>query len=372
MFVRLYNFSTNINDYSHNGLGSFDTIQKSEVVEVLNDEYTLSMSILKTDRLAGKVLPNMCIKAKPNPFDAPQIFVVTRVNFKNASTVDIEANHIKSLYFNNVIYGDKIDTGYAYTGTPAAIMTQIEQDSALPNVFNFTSDIVTSGEIRSGIESKTYGDLFTTEGGMRDVFRGDLKFDNFNVSFLSHRGSEDAKRVLRTGVNISQFSRETNNFTEYTHVLPYADVPTVESEEDIQAVRLYGAMARASTSNFFRVYPKDFTNRFTKKSGYVDPQSQSPHYQEQIDLLTQYGQQYVTSRPSIKTPSINITVKIEPSNSGLEDVALGDKVKVIDEQTNYAAEHRIIKVAYDPVMERYNSLELSSRKYSLYNYLKGR
>lgn len=371
MFVRLYNFSTNINDYSHNGLGSFDTIQKSEVVEVLNDEYTLSMSILKTDRLAGKVLPNMCIKAKPNPFDDPQIFVVTRVNFKNASTVDIEANHIKNLYFNNVIYGDKTDEGITYTGTPAAIMAQIDNDAVLPNIFNFTSDIVTSGSIRSGIESKTYGDLFTTEGGMRDVFRGDLKFDNFNVSFLSHRGSEDAKRVLRTGVNISQFSRETNNFTEYTHVLPFADVPTVEGYDLAQSVRLYGNIARASQSNFSRIYLKDFTSRFTSKRGYVNPTTGSG-YTEARQNLTTWGGQYVTNRPSIKTPSINITVKIEPSNSGLEDVALGDKVKVIDEQTNYSAEHRIIKAAYDPVMERYNSLELSSRKYSLYNYLKGR
>lgn len=369
MFPRLYDFSNSANGYEHNGYGLIRNVLSGSVKEALNGEYTLKMSVFAKDRLALKIKPNMCIMAKPNPYDDDQIFVITSVKVKG-SNVEVQGSHIKEAYFNNVFHGDKTNDGFEYTGTPEEIMQEIDSYSVLPIYFDFSSDITTSGAVRDGIDAVSYGDLFSKEGGMRDVFRGDLKYNNFNIQFLKHRGNTTPNCILRDGHNISSFQYQVNNVSEYTHVLPYADVKVLDTSiSNAESVRLFGDLARASTSDYSRIYPVNFTNRFTNKHGYVDPTS-GLGYADATSKLTQLGASYVSNRPRIKTPSVTVNVKYEPSSRELDTVQLGDSVRVISERYEYAENHRVTETEFDFVNEKYIDISLGSRKFNLYNFLK--
>lgn len=378
MIPRLYDFSTSLQDYSNRGYGSFDTIQSCVVREVLNGEYTLNMEILRQDRLASLVRPNKCILAKPNPTDNPQIFIIMTVNWTNEGKGQIQAQHIKYMFFNNMIYGDVTDESYNYTGTPSQIWSAIENDEiglVLPNHFTFQSNINTSNTISLGLEAVTIGDIFSKEGGIRDTFRGDLAYDNFTVSFNRRRGKTTPTEVIRYGYNMSSFEQEISNSTEYTHVLPFADVPVkgAKYDGDISTVRLYGTITQASTSSFQRIKTVDFSNRFKSRKGYVVPSGPyaGEGYAEAEQKLTNLGAKYVQAHSSITAPSVTVSLNYESNVELVNRLSLGDNVKVVNNPINYVGTHRVTETNFDPIKEGYISVTIGNKRFNLYKFLRG-
>lgn len=375
MLPRLYSFSTNINSYSNNGYGPFTTCTSCEIVEALNGDFTLALEILQQDRLVKYIKPGMAILAKPDPSNKPeQIYIITNVNISKSGRLSIQAVHVKSMFFNNVLYGDVDDSGYSYSGTPEQIFQLVENELAVTNDFSFSSPITKSGTIELGIEAVTLGDLFTKDGGMLEVFGAEMSYDNFNVSMLPRRGKSTPNEELKYGFNISSYSVSMDNLNEYTHVVPYANVPVKSTYQGNEsAIRLYGDTIRCSPSRFTKVLTVDFSDRFKSKKGYVNPnpvEGEDSGYAEAKARINRYALRYINKRPSIYNSMVGVSIEAN-SSLDMNRLRLGDSVIVDIEPLNYKKVHRVTETVYDCIAEKYKSITLGDRKFTLYNVLRG-
>ena len=408
MLPRLFDLQDIIADSQNNlsncqnrlGKGYFTKIKSNEIKEVLNGEYTLKMTIKTADPLAKTVQPNMCILAKPNYSDEPQAFVITAISYKDDGTIDINGEHIKGMFFNNVVLGNATQEETTLTGTPSQIVSGLLSEVLATNYFAFTSDISTSKSVKRSGTTLTLGEIFNDDRqGLIRKFNADLKFNNFVISFLAHRGKTTtsghmAENIVRYGEKISSFNQDMSNEGEYTHILAFAEVPTRDNTSStpigyetvpayngpVRSVVLYGRegttsnylVPTGSQSGFKKILPVDFSKKFKNKHGYVNPSPGTggvTGFAETENLLFEYGEEYARNHSSITAPSVSINVNYGTALDELNKVDLGDVVTVIYDPTGYVKNHRVTETVYDFVNEKYKSVTIGYRKFTLYDYL---
>lgn len=408
MRPRLFDFSTNINDYFQNvevngstrkfpkfGKGEFIKITKPvEVKHNVQNDYTLFMEISQDDDLAYLVQPDMCIltTVKPETFytqSSFQIFIVKNVQLAD-NKVQINADHIKYMFFNNVTVGDPYGEEETIEDNMQNVIDAILDVSNLflPNLFTVTTD-GDPDTIKTNIgTSRTLGDIFTnsTDGLLKQDGGKELKIDNFNIQVVSHLGTGLIKQTLRYGDNLTNCNLSISNEEEYTHIIPYARVATANKDiphgtgyipkydGNISEVLLYAnnsPLSTGSQSLFHKILMVDFSSKFKRKSGYVNPTAQSgiTGYDVVQDALYDLGQDYITKHSKIKRPLISVSVSSDKMIKELNDLELGDKVRVVYDPLKYEKTHRVTEVNYNPVTNSYNSLTIGDRKFSLYDFI---
>ena len=123
-------------------------------------------------------------------------------------------------------------------------------------------------------------------------------------------------------------------------------------------------------TDFTRILLVDFSSKFTKKGGYVDPTSPyGTGYTEVRDELKRLGQNYITKHQSITITSMNFVVDKESAIDNL-NVVLGSKIKVVYEPLNYEAKHTVTEVVYDITTNKYSQVTIGNRKFTLYDFIK--
>lgn len=393
MLPRLYDFSYDHTYYENNGYGHLTEVMKCEVKEVLNGEYTLDLEVHPSDRLASQIDAEKCIMVDPNPTDNPQLFKIITVNI-DWDKISIKGEHIKNAFFNDM-YVPSAVTGesqeYSVTGTPEEIFANLLSSSAWIVLhafeFRFITDITSSKTIKFNLGANlTFGNIFTdSENGMVTKFNADFKYDNWKVYFLNHRGKEHPYNVVRYGSNLSSFTQTMSSEKEYSHILPYANVAVNDDYTgNITSVTLFGLRQVAgtpgtyepiptgSTSNYYRILPVDFSSKFNDPKGYVNPNPAAGDsgYQAVKEKLAQYGETYAAFHTGIRSAAVTIKVDYEEALDDFEKAQLGDVVRVIYDPTGYKKNHRITEAVYDCLNERWKSLTIGERNYSLYTFLK--
>lgn len=359
---------------------ALNSCTKCEIREALNGEYTISLELLDGGGYGVQALEvGKAILAKPNKsgtiYSKPQIFIISSIVQENGR-VKVSGEHIKTLFFNNVVRGDVDDSGFSYEGTPSEIIDEMLNDAALTNTFNFNSDIVTSKSISTGKESLTFGNLFKMEGGFIDVFDGELAYDNFDIYFLGHRGRQTPIITVRDGQLIKSFSVETTNYNQYKYVLPFADIPTNEDSDNANTYRIYGDLINTQAdTDFDKILLKDFSSKFTKKSGYLNPTDPNvgPVVQDLKARIMSYASTYMAQRgKALKYPSVSVNVEINVIGGAINNqIVLGDKVQVVNKKTNYSAVHKVTETVFDCITDSYVSVTLGNRRFNLYDFLRG-
>lgn len=397
----LYNFSPTFEDYISRGagfgrtnicIGPLTKVTSANVRQVLNNEYDLKLSVLTSDPFAKYAVPGKVVLAKPNPTDNPQIFVIRNSNY-NGEEIEIEAEHVKALFFNNVILANIDGTSATITGTPQEIVDEVLQSEVvLTNYFNFASDISNTYSAEIGLaQEQSLGDFFfNDEHGLNRTVNGEFKFNNFNINYVEHVGKLQPQNSIRYGTNLSSYTQELSDLKEYTHVLAYADVPVLEDETkysgDVKSVRLYPPQTTSSlesillpvtgsTSEYTRVFMLDVTSSFRKKGGYVVPSGPyaGEGYVAAQQQIKNKAQSYINGHANqMVGVSANIKITYEKALKDFDKPQIGDYVTVIYEPLDYKKVHRITEMEYDPVNEKVLSLTISeaNRKFTLYDFIR--
>lgn len=409
MLPRLFDFTTNLSNYFQSatvgqvtyslpkfGKGEFTKITKPvEIKRNLQNDFTLYIEISQDDELASKVAPDMAILTTVKPENSYtqssfQIFVIKNVKFEN-KRVQIAADHVKYMFFNNVIIGDNTGSEYLVRGDLRTVMSTILDPTNLflPNQFtvNTPDPQLVPSDITVDIganATRTLGDIFdNSENGILKQSGGwELAFDNFTISILRRLGNNQVMGTIRYGENLSECSMEMSNEKEYTHIIPYASVATTNKavgnvpkyEGDVSSVTLYAESAplpTLGTSQFIRILPVDFSRKFTSKNGYVNPNEpgQTNGYGAVRARLDTLGNNYIAKHPELKQSIVNIAVSNQKEIKDLNNLSIGDNVQVIYEPLKYEETHRVTEVNYNPVTNSYNSLTIGDRKFSLYDFI---
>lgn len=341
-------------------LGRLTGCTECTVEESRNADYTLNASVVKNSECAESAVIQNYIYAKPNPADEPQFFEIYDVVEKN-NVISIKAKHIKHNCYNNILAAGETS---AQLYSPAEAYENL--DALFDNNYVFSSDITDRKNIKLGFTQVcTLGDfLGGAEGSLLDLFHGEYKWNNFNVSFLKSRGKKRAYR-LKWGDNISSYEKTQSSETTISHVCAYATVYDEFSKQDIQIIAdPYEIFEQKSKTNKLSVYPvpDNLVN------GIIVNSSTGNGYEFVKNTCRIAATAYIGGDKLGEIKS-NIKVDVEAVLDDMQQFNLCDTVTVILSDS-IAAESKIVKTTYDTLRERYKQLELGSFKTKLSDFVK--
>lgn len=341
-------------------LGRLTGCTECTVEESRNADYTLNASVVKNSECANSVVIQNYICAKPNPTDEAQFFEIYKVVEKN-NVLSIKAKHIKHNCYNNILAAGETS---AQLYSPAEAYENL--GALFDNNYVFSSDITNRKSINLGYTQVcTLGDfLGGLEGSLLDLFGGEYKWNNFNVSLLKNRGQKRAYS-LKWGDNISSYEKTQSSETTISHVCAYATVYDEFSKQDIQIIAdPYEIFEQKSKTNKLQVYrvPDKLVDGITVNSSTGDG------YEFVKNTCRIAAMAYIGGDKLGEIKS-NIKVDAEAVLDDMQQFNLCDTVTVILSDS-IAAESKIVKTTYDTLRERYKQLELGSFKTKLSDFVK--
>lgn len=366
MLPRLYEPSENPESFKTNGLGFITDVAKCEVTEVINDTYTLALEVYPTDKLASKITVGMIIKAKANALDPPQLFEITRMVVGNDMKLNCTCQHIKSRAMKNCTLGGY---GHSMNGNPEEIMAEIYDDLAFENAFTFHSDITRVMEFSLGLTSVVkLGEIYGgNEGSLLSLFGGEYHFDNFDIYLLKERG-RTTKKQIRYGVNISDYKQTITNENVYTHIMSFADTPTVSGSKQDHVSIVFGPYEVTTNRKLKNVLILDFTQDVKDSGIQVDPSTGLNYIY--VERMLRYNLMAYNANHGTPSEKVSINVTYDSELDNLQDIMLCDTVDVLFGK--YKTRAKITKTVYDSIAERYTSVLIGDIQTSLYDLINKR
>jgi len=331
--------------FENNGIGVLTDAITSKVVRELNGQYELMLKYPDTGLHAAFITDRCIIMAKPDPVTDPQPFRIYRVNPVSKGTITAYARHI----------------AYDTMGIPCAPFTAASCADAVRNLsvnaatdcpFVFSTDKTVSGSLTVDVPKSIWNIMGGSAGSILDRYGGEYDFDMFRIALYTRLGA-DRGVSIRYGKNLSTLEQDRNCATVYTGVFPFWK--PYEGDVIMLPEKIIHA---AGTYNFTRIYPLDLSQRFD-----VAPTEEQ---------LREAAENYIVNN-NIGVPDISWTVKfvqLEQTEEYkgaalLERVLLGDTVSVVFPRMNVNASARAVKIDFDPILERYNSVTLGRVKSDL-------
>lgn len=327
-----------------NRFGRLPEISAAEVYEKLNGEFTAEITLPRIALNAHNLQRFGLVRIKPNHWQNNQIFRINRVKRQLVNgDITLQLNHLT--YDLN----KQVAKPFQATGISAVVAAFAD-----PNIrttympFTFSSDLTNETSVLSVPVPMPWRSIIGgVEGSILDVFGGELYWDNLTVRLLRHRG-EDRSVAIRYGLNMIEFTQEENIANTFDSVVGYAAL------EDSPVV-----MGSVVSDGIVEPYPLvkviDFSDQI--------PEGVTPTQA----MITQMTQSWVNANHPA-TPQIGMTVDFTVLRqqkqfdvlAQLEDVRLGDTVKVILPEANVSQTAKVTGVLYDSINEITKKIELGS------------
>lgn len=326
--------------FTTNGIGVLSDCISCIITEERNGQYTLEMEYPSNGLWVDEIETGCIIKAKANDVDDPQLFQINDVIRTLTGINTIEAQHIS----------------YRLSGVPvlpftaagaAAALTSIETYAVTPTGFTFETDknSVTSYSFPYPRSARSI--LGGQEGSLLDQFGGEYHFDNFKVSLLTARGSNNGV-TIRYGKNLTDIDQEVDGAV-YNGILPYwyseedgAVYPTTPTVEGSPVVPCYEAL--------------DLTSEFEEKPTAAQLTAKAEA------MVSGMGKPIETIEVSFITLH---QVEEYGSLAALEHVALCDTVTVIYPDLRINAKMKVVKTVYNALVEMYDEITLGTLQTTL-------
>lgn len=348
-------YDKSVTNFETNGLGGLPDCLNCEVNEERNGIYELSLTYPITGVNFENLQYDNLIKVKPNRVDGEQIFRIYFVSKPLSGKVVVQAEHISYMLRNIPVRPFSADTA-------ADAVAAIPSYSAVDNPFSFYTDIVSTTGYKIDVPRNCRELLGGSEGSLLDVYHGEYKYDNYNISYLAERGGS-SDLTFEYGKNIIDLEQEQNISDLVTAVLPfYRKEAQSEEESDVY---IEGDLVKIKVNNvdisanysYPRIAVLDVSDKF--ENDIVPTKAQ----------VEKAAEDYIKQNEMYK-PKINITVDVVAlgdaigyeNMKGIDNVGLCDKVTVTVEKLGVDVTAKIISYTYDVLKERYTELQLGNEK----------
>ena len=317
------------------GLGVLRDAIKVSVTEELNGLFELTMEYPIDGYLFNELKFTRIICCKSNPYSKPQPFRIYSISTPINRTVTINAAHISydlSGFIVDPFSAANIDE------TITGLKTKVYGDCP----FDYVHTVSESGELNI-YEPKSVRSVL---GGVHvsKAYQPDFTFDQLTVIMEDKRGSETGVNVVY-GKNLIDINQEENNTNVYTGVYPFW-----RDDDDNVAVLTERVVKTPGTWNYTKIYPLDLSDEFDTM----------PTQAEMKAFAEAYIEAYTLGVPEI---SLSISVlQLDGTDYEREmltgKINLGDTITVQFPDAKVNAKARCIKTVYDPLQDRYETLEL--------------
>ena len=330
-----------VNDASE-GLGRLAECTSAKTTEERNGAFTLQITLPMSARHFSEIKKDSIIVAKPNPFDDPQLFRVFKSTKPMNGMVTFFCNHISyDLLKTSVMPFQAVNASDAFS----KLKTNMIGGSA----FTFSTDKTTAADFKNEIPQSARALLGGQEGSFLDVFGGEFKFDNLQISLLASRGTETGT-VIEYGKNLTDINQEENITDMYTAIVPY-----VKMSEDSKDETIVGDLINLVETDDPRIMNLDLSDRFEQ----TDTITKAKVNSAAAAYVAVHGNELIVPKINIKVSFVNLPDTDEYKNiSSLENVRLCDSVTVRFEKLGVDGTAKIIKTVYDVLNEKYDSIQL--------------
>ena len=339
-------------------LGALDDVISCFVIEERNGIFDLELEYPNGYPLSDQLQAENIIICDANDtlksqkfriYDTKKLMDDTIVVFARHISFDLMYDYIDSLSFENQ------SCEYA--------LNQLFRKSNFSTHYKGYSDIINAQKfnvsmlnILEAIGGKS-GSIIDTFGTGAEILR-----DNENIHVLNKRGY-DNDVTIEYSKNLTGFELEEDTTELITRILPYA-IYTNEDNEEITVKADY--VDSPLISNYSHPYIKhiDYSDRFDEEN--------IPNVSK---LQTLAQNEYRDNKVDI--PKQNFKIEFIPLSKcvgyeGLEDkISLCDTVTIKDSRYNINTQAKVIKVTFNVLKDRYESMELGEPRTSLGDVIGG-
>lgn len=339
-------------EFASNGIGILSDAISCTVTEERNGPFELEMQYpmdgLHFDALVQRAL----ILARPNQTANAQPYRIYRITKPLNGVVTVYAQHIS--YDLTGVVADPFTAASA----PAA-MAALQSGAVNDNTFVFWTDKTTAAVMTVAVPTSVRALLGGVEGSVLDTYGGEYEFDRYTVRLYGQRG-QDRGVTIRYGKNLLSLEQEENCSGVYTGVYPYW-----ANAESGELVRLPEKIVPAGGAyDFSRILPMDFSAEWQEAPTEAQLRSRA--------------QAYVKAN-TIGVPSVSLSLsfaQLEQTEEYkgmalLERVSLCDTVHVEFARLGVSATAKAIKIVYNVLLDRIDSVDLGDARASLADTIAG-
>lgn len=339
--------------FTSNGLGRLRDCIDCVVTEERNSIYECDFSYPVNGVNYDRIQLGRIIAVRHDESSDVQPFDIVSYSRPIDGIVTFHCVHISYRQTALTVYGSNINSlADAFT------MLGTAQPS---NPFNYWSDMTSQGFLASGdsVPHSVRQILGGMEGSILDSYGGEYEWDKWTVKLWAARGTLK-NFTIRYGVNMTDYSDETDYSDTYTSVLPY----WTGQDSNGNDIVVKGAMQSVSYPSFNstgRCIPLDVTDKFDSNQG----QPTTAQIEAEGMNYLNANQPYMPAR-TIKVDFVRLTDSPEYSNfKSLQTCKLCDSINVEFPRYNMTGQFKIVKTEYDVLQERYNTIELGALSVSL-------
>ncbi|HFL3558442.1 TPA: phage tail spike protein [Clostridioides difficile] len=336
-------------DFGHNGLGILKDATDAQVTEEINGIFELEFTYYVDSFLFEKLNYGMIVKADASPGLRGQLFRIYYISKELMGTIKVKAQHISYDLRENFIEKVEFEKCTCEQALNALFRGSTEQNG-------FVGHSNLTGEYSFSIECvNTYEAIQGTRGSVLDTFGNGAKIkrDNFNI-YINDSIGESNNVLIAYKKNLVGLEAEYDIQDVVTMIYPYAQVDQ-QSDDTTESVKITLPEKYIESENI-RKYP-------TRKIAYVDFTGEDV---TNVNQLRNKAQKWFYNKKDL--PSVNYKVDfIDLSQTEnykdyeiLETVNMDDEVIVRDLRMQINATARVVKTNYDPIMKRYNSIEIGN------------
>lgn len=329
-------------EFKSNGLGRLSECTYCTVTEERNGIYECEFQYPIAGKLYANIQEGMIICVTHDDKKDRQPFVIYRRSAPMNGIVTFNAHHVSYALANIVA------EPFGNATSAASALANLKSQSFNENPFGVWTDNTAAGTFNLKVPRSVMNALRGSEGSVLDVFGGEFEFDKWLIKLYAQRGNDNGV-TIRYGKNLTDIVYEADIMGLYDAIVPYWTNGT-----DV----VWGTVNIGNSGwSIHKVVAMDFSTDF-----------------EELPTAAQLNTRATTylsdNRPWI--PKANIKVNFvalwqteEYKNiAPLERVRLCDTVKVIYAELGVEATAKVIKTVWNPLLDRYDSIELGEAKTS--------
>lgn len=235
----------------------------------------------------------------------------------------------------------------------AAALAEMETQTYNPNPFTFWTDKASSGSFSVTVPQPLRETLGGQAGSILDAFgKGDYEWDRFTVKLWQSRG-RDTGVTIRYGVNMTDYNRDINYWEAYSGAVPYWTDP--ETGDMVTPGVVYAPGYDASNAEVIAMdLSEEWDTRPTEEqvsARALKRMRDNKSWLPTDNIKVSFAQLWQTEEYADVAP--------------LQRLRLCDRVNVVYGPGGVAVDNvQIIRVVWDALQNRYDSMELGTARAS--------
>lgn len=346
-------YKANETNFNHLGLGVLDDAVSCLVIEERNGLFELEMEYPITGSQFGELKNDRLIKADAGHLLKDQRFKIIRISKPMKGNVTVYAEHISYLAQDLALKPD-----VPFSGNATAALTAWKNAIVDTHPFTVYSDITTAGNgtwMLADVENARRA-LGGVAGSIIDNYGGEYRFDNYHVGLYAQRGF-DSGALIAYGRNLTDLTQEEAIDSTYTSIYPYAIKEDDNGNEQTITLPEYFVDSQ---------YAGNYARRKILKVDFSEEEISTVAALRSRAISYMIANEFGIPKVNLKIEFADLSRSLDSETVQLlEEIGLCDLVTVYFEKFDIQTKAKIIRVKWDVLLDRYDSIEAGEARASL-------